>query len=72
MLTEPMIAVLDDDQTAKLWICREAEIRKELLTLRMKGLDMRVDYHCFVVLDMKSLRSFAINHRLIGGGYRVS
>ncbi len=50
----------------------ETETRKELLTLRMKRLDMRGDHHSFVVLDMKSLRMSAINHRLICGGYRVS
>ena len=48
--------MLEDDQTAKLWICREAERKKGLLILRMKELDMRGGYHSFVVLDMKSLR----------------
>ena len=45
--------------------------REELLTLRIKKLDMRGDYHSYVALDMKSLRVFGINHRLICDGYKV-
>jgi hypothetical protein len=67
-----MIAVLEDDQTAKLGIYREAEIKKGLLTMRVKELDMRGNYHSFVAFDMKSLGDLDINHRLILNGYRVS
>jgi hypothetical protein len=38
----------------------------------LRELDMRGNYHSFVVLDMKSLRRSGINHRPMLNDHKVS